>query len=97
MLGLKTQEENNFIKFFEIVQRTAKRDGNVFFLECEDGNDSEVNGIEVCDLQGWLIPESKVDEFNPIWEKDEVDDEWVDFFKFATWNNENNGLKIKFE
>lgn len=32
-------------------------------MECEDGNDSEIDGMEVCNLQGWLIPEEKVKEF----------------------------------
>lgn len=92
---LRTQESSNFIKFLEVVQHTAEMDDSVFFLECEDGNDAEIDGMSVSDLQGWLIPQDKVEEFLPIWENDEVDDEWIDFFVFVNWKNDN-GLKIEF-
>lgn len=94
--GLKTQEEDKFITFFEFVQAEAARQNKVFFLECEDGNEGKVNGMEVCDLQGWLIPRDRVDAFQPIWEADKVDDKWTDQFCFATWSD-NNGLRIAFE
>ena len=97
MQGLKTQESNNFIQFFERVQDAANKINRVFFLECEDGNDSQIDGLDVCDLQGWLIPEDRVDEFEAVWKKDEVDDEWTDFFVFMNCEKGRNGLEIKFE
>ncbi len=65
-------------------------------VECEDGNEGRVDGMVVCDLQGWLVPNDKAEVFEPIWESDKVDDRWTDFFRFATWNN-RSGLQIAFE
>lgn len=96
MQGLRTQESNNFIKFFEIAQAEARKIGKVFFLDCEEGNDGIVNGIEVCNLSGWLIPAEKSNDFEVIWMKHEENDEWSDFFCFLRWQEEN-GLKIIFE
>lgn len=96
MLGIKTQESSNFIKFFEIVQNTAKHEDKVFFLECEDGNSADVNDMDVCDLQGWLIPKDNVEQFESVWKADEVDDEWSDFFVFAVWEKEDDGIIVKF-
>lgn len=96
MKGLRTQENNNFIKFFEIVQSEAAKLGKVFFLDCEEGHDGSVNGMEVCNLSGWLIPAEKANEFELAWKKGGEDDNWIDFFEFVSWKDEN-GLKIIFE
>ena len=69
----------------------------MFFLDCEDGNDSTIDGIEVCDLQGWLLPKERADEFESIWKRNEVDDEWVDFFVFTDCKKGKKGLEITFE
>lgn len=96
MLGLRNQESTQFNKFFEIVQKEANEIGSVFFLMSEDGNNSIVNDMEVCDLQGWLIPKNKSNDFIPLWEKDDVTDEWSDYFVFSTWKDDN-GVKVAFE
>lgn len=96
MKGLRTQENNNFIDFFNIVQSEAAKIGKVFFLDCEEGHDGNVNGMEICNLSGWLIPSDKANEFETLWEKEMEDDEWSDFFVFAKWKYED-GLKIFFE
>ncbi|MCI5874063.1 MAG: hypothetical protein PUJ55_00385 [Clostridiales bacterium] len=96
MKGLRTQENNNFIKFFEIVQNEAAKSGKVFFLDCEEGHDGSVDGMEVCNLSGWLIPTDKANEFEALWKNEEEDDKWSDFFGFVSWKDEN-GLKIVFE
>lgn len=96
MKGLRTQENNNFIKFFEVVQSEAEKIGKVFFLDCEEGHDGSVNGMEVCNLSGWLIPADKANEFELLWKREKEDDNWSDFFVFVSWKDEN-GLKIVFE
>ena len=96
MKGLRTQENNNFIKFFEVVQSEAEKIGKVFFLDCEEGHDGSVNGMEVCNLSGWLIPADKAHEFELLWKREKEDDNWSDFFVFVSWKDEN-GLKIVFE
>ena len=41
MVGLRTNESKKFIKFFEIVQATARRQGCVYYLDAGDGRDFE--------------------------------------------------------
>lgn len=50
MLGLRTQESDKFIQFFKVVQLEAEKQGNIFFLDSEDGHDGVVNNIEICDM-----------------------------------------------
>ena len=40
----------------DIVQKEADKLNKGFFLDCEDGNDSVIDGVKVCDLFGWFIP-----------------------------------------
>lgn len=96
MQGLRTQENNNFIIFFELVQNEAAKLGKVFFLDCEEGHDGTVNGIEACNLSGWLVPKDKASEFENLWGKGAEDDDWSEFFGFVSWKDED-GLKIVFE
>ena len=63
MLGLRTQESDKFIKFFKVVQSEAEKQGNIFFLDSEDGHDGVVNNIETCNMFGWLIPKEKASDF----------------------------------
>lgn len=51
--------------------------------------------VEMCDLQGWLVPTDKVPEFTPMWENNAIDDEWDDEFCFAVWDD-SRGLTINF-
>ena len=95
MLGLKTQESVKFKKFFSTVQNEANKLGKVFFLECEDGHEKTTDDMEMCNLQGWLIPAEAIQRFIPIWENDEVDDTWNDEFSFVEWNDKD-GLTISF-
>lgn len=96
MLGLKTQESNKFKEFFNLVQKTAERNGCVFFLDAGDGRDFENETLEGEDLMGWLIPREKVTEFERLWKDDDVSDDWTDFFVWAVWNNDKE-LTVKFE
>lgn len=96
MVGLKTQENIQFEKFFELVQEKAKEDNCVFYLESEDGNDSTFDEMEICDLWGWKIPTDKAKEFEKIWLKDEVYDDWIDYFLAVEWDISNNKVDIRF-
>lgn len=64
MLGLRTQENNEFIKFFKLVQDEAKKLNKVFFLDFGQCDDKLFSGMEVDSLFVWLIPNEKVEEFN---------------------------------
>lgn len=95
MQGLRGQENDKFNRFFEIVQNAAKEKGCVFFADAGDGNDFETATLEGEDLTGWLVPHDKVSDFEPLWEKDDVSDDWSNFFGFAVWEDANSP-KIKF-
>ena len=96
MKGLKTRESSKFERFFGIVQTTAALLDAVFFLEAGDGRDFVTETLEGEDLQGWLIPKEKEEEFFKVWDKDEVGEEWDDFFGFAIWEQDKDAVKVKF-
>lgn len=96
MQGLKTQENNKFINFFTIVQRTAKNKNSVFFLDAGDGRTLENDKFEGEDLMGWLIPQDLSADFEKIWLDDNVSDEWSDYYVWAIWENAHIPV-IKFE
>lgn len=96
MLGLRTQETSKFISFFELVQKKAAEKGSVFFLDSGDGNEFETETMEGENLQGWLIPLSKVDEFERIWKEHAEDDDFVEFFCWAEWVEVKGEIEIRF-
>lgn len=96
MLGLRTQETKKFINFMELIQKEAEKEDKVFFLEAGDGNEFETEEMEGEELTGWLIPSDKVEEFKSIWENEEIDDEWIDFFTFVDWEESNGEIKVSF-
>ncbi len=59
--------DERFLRFFSIVQNSAKDQGRVFFLDCGEGHDLITDEIDCEDLSGWLIKEDDVDEFEPLW------------------------------
>lgn len=96
MVGLRTQETSKFKNFFKLVQDRANERNCVFFLDSGDGNEFETESMEGENLQGWLVPQSKADEFENIWRNNEEDDEWVEFFRWVEWQNQNGIIDVKF-
>ena len=76
MLGLRTNESDKFIRFFEIVQAAAKKQGGVYYLDAGDGRDFENDEYEGEDLMGWLIPLEEVPKFEKEWNIGDVSDKW---------------------
>lgn len=97
MKGLRTQESTKFNNFFSLIQSEAEKQGMVFFADAGDGNEFETSSMEGEDIMGWLIPQDKVEEFEPLWEKSNVDDSWSDYFKWALWSIVEGLIKIRFE
>ena len=95
MRGLKTQEGNNFISFFKLVQKEARKRHSVFFLECGEGNDFSADNIEGEDLRGWLIPEEQADLFERIWLKGNPGEEWENNIAWALWSGKPNDPMIE--
>ena len=96
MLGLRTNESNKFIKYFEIVQATAQSQGFVYFLDAGDGRDFENEKCEGEDLMGWLIPDALVPLFEKEWNNFNVSDAWSRFYTWAIWYNPDHPT-VKFE
>lgn len=95
MKGLRTKENEKFLRFFAIVQKEAEKNQSVFFLDSGDGREFETDTLEGEDLMGWLIPLEKVSAFEKEWEKNNVSDEWSEFFCWVIWENSSNPI-IKF-
>ncbi len=94
MQGLRTQDSPEFMKYWEIVQEKAKNLQSVYFLDSGEGREFFGNGIEAEDCFGWLIPQSQIDEFAPVWleRSDElVDDKWDKYYMFAEWHLHDDG------
>ena len=97
MRGLRTQESDKFNLFFALIQDEAKKHNAVFFADAGDGNDFENAEMEGENMMGWLVPNDRIEEFEPIWASDDVDDDWFDFFTWAIWRNEDGEIKIEFK
>lgn len=96
MRGLRTQENEKFNRFFNIIQDEAAKTNSVFFLDCGEGNDIVTDNIEGEDLRGWLVPEKQADIFEPLFLKHKVGDEWLDNMCWAEWKMKNNKISISF-
>lgn len=97
MLGLRTQESEEFINFFKIVQDEAKKRNSVFFLDFGECQDIEFKNMVLEDLFGWLIPKEKVEFFEKIFLEDNIPEKWDEYCKWCIPKIKDNKLKIKFE
>lgn len=97
MLGLRSQENEKFNKFFSLIQEDANKRGCIFFADAGDGNEFETNTMEGEEMMGWLIPKEKAKDFEPLWKTSSVDDSWSDFFCWAVWTFLDNKITISFE
>ena len=85
MRGLRTQESSSFEAFFAVVQAAAAARGCVFFFDTGEGRDFESETMEGEDLWGWLVPKERADEFEMLWRKWSIPDEWYAYFHLAVW------------
>ena len=98
MKGLRTQESDKFIKFFELVQEEAANLDSVFFLDCGQGKMFENSQIECEDLCGWLIPTEKVKEFELLFENNsELQHNFDAFYTSIDFNVEGDTVNIIIE
>ncbi|MBE5813976.1 MAG: hypothetical protein E7320_02050 [Clostridiales bacterium] len=97
MVGLRTQENEKFNRFFALIQAEAEKKDSVFFADAGDGNEFATSTMEGEDMMGWLVPKEKVEEFEPLWEKDSIDDSWSDFFTWAVWTKDGEAIHVHFE
>ena len=100
MRGLKTQESEKFNRFHELIQKTANKQGMVWFAFAGEGNDFKTDEMEGEDVSGWLIPKKSADEFEKQWIKNHdisTLERWEDFFIWAEWRKAGDGtISIEF-
>lgn len=102
-LGIRTQrdaKDEMFMRYWQLVQDEAKKQGMVFFLEAGDGNEFELEDMEGEDLSGWLVPIAKAEEFRKL--HTARDDGACEDFEgvvscFAEWKIKENELSIEFK
>lgn len=97
MRGLRTQENVKFVAFFEIVQNLASKHKKVFFLDAGLGREVVKEEYEGENMQGWLIPMEKANEFEKQFSAFKNGEEWDDFFAILEWEEVNGEIKIFFE
>lgn len=97
MRELRTQENERFQKFFEIVRSEALREGCIFFADCGEGRDIFTDDMEGEDLSGWLIPTAQADEFEREWLGYGVDDKWDTYMRLAVWDDSNGRIRVSFK
>lgn len=97
MLGLRTQESDEFINFFTIVQSEANKMGNVFFMDFGQCDDIDFEDIEIDRLFGWLIPENENKTFEKLFINDKVSEKWDKYCTWVTPEIVDGKLKIRFD
>lgn len=102
VLGIRFKRDSDdapFMRFFQIVQRSAKSRGRVFFLDAAEGNDLITADIDCSDLSGWLIRPEDVGEFEPFWRSDEegMPEKFTTDMVVARWSGPANDISIDFD
>lgn len=100
-LGLRTQEPQKVINSHQLIQEAAQKSNKVFFEEAGDGHELITDDLWLEDVWGWLIPESKVKEFNELFLKfdnsiESDNSPWWKYYTCAEWEKTNNGFEYKF-
>lgn len=95
---LRTQEDKKFVRFMELVEAEARKRGCEFFLDCVQGDEFE-NDTYICeDMCGWLIPESMVDKFTPIFMADSDSQyDFDDFYVFVDYRVHDDNIEIEID
>lgn len=95
MVGLRTQEDDRFVRFFEIIQEKAKQMDSVFFLDCAEGRCVFDDDMICTDCSGWLIPADRAQVFQKQYEAFRDNVTWEGFAAWATWEKRQTGIDIK--
>lgn len=101
MIGLRTQEDDRFLTFFNKVQICAQKQDSIFFLDTSEGHDYSTSEMTCEDLSGWLIPKSISKQFQKGYlnfdDSDNWEDQWDKYYRFAIWDFDNSSLRIQFK
>lgn len=83
-------EDGRFLRFLNIVEESAARQGRIFFVDAAEGHDFIGESIDCCDLSGWLIAPEDVEVFEGPWRDDteEFQDMFTDEMCMAIWSGD---------
>jgi hypothetical protein len=96
MLELRTEENEAFQRFFELVRRAAAEQDALFFVYCGEGRELFTDTLEGENLSGWLIPKALTAQFLPAFQQGTVSEAWDDFLRLAIWRQSSTGIQITF-
>lgn len=94
MVGLRTQEDDRFVRFFKIIQEKANKLNSVFFLDCGEGHSVFEDDIICTDCSGWLVPSDKVQDFQKEYDKFQDNESWEKYVAWVTWKKDQSGIVI---
>lgn len=97
MKGLRTQDNDQFIKFFQKVQDEAGKRNAVFFLDFGEEKNIKFQDMELDDLFGWLVPLDQVNEFETAFTAFSDLQKWDDLSLWCISTVRNNELDIEFK
>lgn len=97
MLGLRTFENDSFINYFKLVQAKAYELDKVFFLDFGQCDSYIFANMEVDTLFGWLIPNSKVNQFDEAFMKGEDLSDWNDYNVWVIPDISEKGVELCFD
>lgn len=97
MLGLRTKDNDRFIKYFNLVQLEALKLSCCFFIDFGQCDDIQFKDMEVDTLFGWLIPIEYVSEFNEEFVKFKINEKWHKYCTWVTPEIVDDKLYINFE
>lgn len=87
-----------FDKYWALVQETAVKRGEVFFMDTGEGRENVTDDMEMENISGWLVPVELEEEFAKEWGNN-IRDEWdVPFYRFAEWSISDSGeVEVEFK
>ena len=97
MQGLRTKENNKFLKFFREAQNQAKGLESVFFLDYGECKDIDFDDMVIDVIAGWLVPDNEVESFENKFMNNENLDEFEELYIWCIPKIENNKLIVEFK
>lgn len=97
MQGLRTRENEKFMRFFELVQKEAEKLGKVFFLDFGQCDDIQFKDMEVDTLFGWLIPKENANDFEKVFLNGEILKPWDQYCSWVIPEIVGENIDIQFE
>lgn len=97
MKGIRTQENKEFINFFNKVQDKANEENKTFFLDTGHCKDVKFRDMELDTLFGWLIPKELEKDFENEFNNREIKPDWDKFYVLLDFDIDSGELELRFK